>query len=124
MCRYDGQERLRAEHKTWGVYVPAVDIDCLVIEYDCSKPRAIIEYKHENVVKVDTNKSTIKALVNLGNAAGLPVFVAVYSDDFVTWWVKALNELGKVWLPEYRKMMRKEYITFNLSKGFKTDQFF
>ena len=70
------------KHRRWGYNVPAVDIDFLLIEYDQAKAQALIEYRHANgTIRQDTS---IKAITDLANRAGLPFFIVQYryaTDD-------------------------------------------
>jgi hypothetical protein len=77
---------LSLKHRSWGFNVPAVDIDFLMIEYDQSIPKALIEYRHINgAIRVD---ASIKAIIALADAANIPFFVVQYSyatDDGTLW---------------------------------------
>ena len=77
---------LSAKHRTWGYNVPAVDIDFLMIEYDQSVAKALIEYRHINgAVRVD---ASVKAIIDLADRAGLPFFIVQYyyaTDDGTRW---------------------------------------
>ena len=74
------------KHRTWGFNVPAVDIDFLMIEYDQSIPKALIEYRHINgAIRVD---ASIKAIIALANAANVPFFIVQYYYD---------TDNGKLW---------------------------
>ena len=77
---------LSAKHRTWGYNVPAADIDFLMIEYDQSVAKALIEYRHINgVVRVD---ASVKAIIDLADRAGLPFFIVQYYYD---------TDNGKLW---------------------------
>ncbi|NBT20517.1 MAG: hypothetical protein EBT00_17365 [Proteobacteria bacterium] len=77
---------LSAKHRTWGFNVPAVDIDFLMIEYDQSVAKALVEYRHINgAVRVD---ASVKAIIDLADRAGLPFFIVQYyyaTDDGTRW---------------------------------------
>lgn len=77
---------LSLKHRSWGFNVPAVDIDFLMIEYDQSIPKALIEYRHINgAIRVD---ASIKAIIALADAANIPFFVVQYAyatDDGTLW---------------------------------------
>ena len=77
---------LSAKHRTWGYNVPAVDIDFLMIEYDQSVAKALVEYRHINgAVRVD---ASVKAIIDLADRAGLPFFIVQYyyaTDDGTRW---------------------------------------
>ena len=38
---------------------PVMDLDCVMVEYDRSKPVAIIEYKHENAAALNIRSGII-----------------------------------------------------------------
>jgi len=108
--RHTRDASLQTEHERWGTNLPAVDIDHLLIEYSQNKPRALIEYKHESA-RIDWHKSTFRALINLGNAAGLPVFTVRYADSFKWWQVFTLNDRAKEIVPhKYKNMDKKEFV--------------
>lgn len=81
---------LSAKHRTWGYNVPAVDIDFLMIEYDQSVAKALVEYRHINgAVRVD---ASVQAIIDLADRAGLPFFIVQYyyaTDDGRTKWKEA-----------------------------------
>ena len=78
-------------HRQWGFDVPACDIDFL--EYDRSRPIALIEYKKRTdwdtaPVLRDAN---LKALICLGTRAKVPVFCVFYAPDHSMFRVVPLN---------------------------------
>jgi len=109
--RHTRDASLQTEHERWGTNLPAVDIDHLLIEYSHCQPKALIEYKHEKVNKLQWSRGGFIALVKLGEAAGLPVFVVKYADDFSWWKVYGMNALAREVLGVERvKMGKKEFI--------------
>lgn len=76
---------LSERHRKWGLAVPAVDLDFLLIEYDKGHPSAIIEYKMELAPPQFPSHPSYRALATLGDRAGLPVFVVRYAQNF-SWW--------------------------------------
>ena len=90
---------LNDRHRLWGWDCPATDID--FIEYDYGKAVAFIEYKHERAasIQLDNLNHNLRALIDSGNRASLPVFLVRYATDYSWWKVVALNEQGKRHLP-------------------------
>ena len=103
-------QQISARHRLYGSNVPAVDIDFLLIEYDRSQPKALIEYKHMNSYlgdDVDLNHPNYRAIANLANGfsqvnlvgqlqpAPLPFYIVRY--DFDPWWYRILpgNEAAR-----------------------------
>ena len=103
---------LSARHRKWGWDCPAVDLDCLFLEYDKGQPVAIIEYKHERAAPQYGSHPTYQALINLGTRASVPVLAVRYKDDYSEWRVIPLNPMAKRWLPERKTMTEREWVTF------------
>ena len=111
------QIALSDRHRLWGFNCPMVDIDFLVVEYDHSKPKAIIEYKHE-YANIDFTKLTslgmapqsYKALETLANAAGIPFFVVRYKDDFSSWCLTPMNKYAQKSVDKTKNLTEKEYV--------------
>lgn len=104
---------LSQRHRAWGIDVPAVDIDFLLVEYDNATPVAIIDYKHTRARAVDKGLASYIALRKLGDTAGLPVFIVVYADDLCAWSVTGLNVHGKRMVPTVRCYSSElEYVTW------------
>lgn len=100
---------LSDRHRIWGYDLPAVDLDFL--EYDENEAVALIEYKNEHAWLQNPDDSSYKALIDLGNKAGLPVFAARYTDDYSTWFVSWLNKKAKEYVPERTEMTEEEWVT-------------
>lgn len=105
---------LSERHRLWGWDCPAIDIDFLLLEFDEGKACALVEYKNEHAQTQHTKHPSYKALIDLGDRAGVPVFACRYSDDFVKWVVFPLNEKAKPLLPPEwgTKMTEREYVSF------------
>jgi len=105
---------LSERHRLWGWDCPAIDIDFLLLEFDEGKARALVEYKNEHAKTQRTGHPSYKALIDLGDRAGVPVFACRYSDDFVKWVVFPLNEKAKPLLPPEwgTEMTEREYVSF------------
>ena len=114
------QEGIRDALVTWnGILIDghnrySIDIDFLLLEFDEGKARALVEYKNEHAKTQRTGHPSYKALIDLGDRAGVPVFACRYSDDFVKWVVFPLNEKAKPLLPPEwgTKMTEREYVSF------------
>jgi len=103
---------LSERHRKWGLGVPAVDMDFLLIELDRSKPVAIIEYKLEFARLEYPSHPSYMALSKLGDAANLPVFVVRYAQDFSWWRVVSLNSFAKKILPERVEINERLYVSW------------
>ncbi len=103
-------ERLSKRHRLYGYNTPFQDIDW--IEYDNCIPVALIEYKHERSTTADVTNCQMKTLANLGNMAGLPAFMVVYSDKF-EFWVTPLNDLAQKIIPTPdTELTERRYVDF------------
>lgn len=100
---------LSARHRGWGFDCPAVDVD-FMLEYDNGKAAALVEYKHERASEVDTGHPTFTALADLGDRAGLPVFVVRYAADFSWFCVKPLNRQAERWHPQETRMTEGAWV--------------
>ena len=72
-------EELSRRHREWGYDCPAVDIDFLMIEYDRSMPKAIIDYKYWQELFIDRTTASARALISLANSAKIPACYVYYS---------------------------------------------
>ena len=104
-------ELLSSRHRAWGWDCPAVDIDFLLLEYNHGKACALVEYKHERAAPQYPTHPTYKALIDLGNRAGIPVIACRYSDDFSEWKVAPLNDKAKEFIPDRSIMTEIEWVT-------------
>lgn len=82
-----------SRHRTWGYDCPAVDLDSL--EYDHRIARAIIEYKRQASGPPPVDDANTEALCDLADRADIPLYQVVYSADFTTWTVLAINSLAR-----------------------------
>lgn len=103
---------LSDRHRKWGLGVPAMDIDFLLLEMDKGKPSAIIEYKSEFAPEQYPTHPSYLALVELGNRAQIPVFVVRYSQTFQWFRVVPLNSEAKRILPERVEINERLYVTW------------
>jgi hypothetical protein len=102
--------RLNDRHRQWGWDCPAVDIDKLFIEYDHGHPVAIVEYKNEHAQIAHSTDTSIRAIIELGNRAQLPVFGVRYADNFSWFRVVPLNDDAKQFLPIAQKLTERDYV--------------
>jgi len=87
-----------------------VDVDWLAIEYDEGRAMALVEYKHERAEIQWANHPSYRALCDLGNRAGVPVFAVRYAEDFSWWRVTALNATGRAFVPQRVDLTEEEYV--------------
>tara|TARA_S200002703_G_C3786220_1_gene242399 strand:+ start:974 stop:1402 length:429 start_codon:yes stop_codon:yes gene_type:complete len=104
-------EELSARHRRWGWNCPAIDLDCLFLEYDKGLASALVEYKHERAQPQYASHPSFQALINLGDRAGLPVLACRYAGDFSWWRAVPLNGFAQVYLPERREMTEIEWVS-------------
>ena len=99
-------EALSLRHREYGQNLPAVDIDFMLIEYDYSEPKALVEYKNQHAQPINVSKSpSILAMTNLANRAEIPAFLVRYADDFSWWRVLGLNDQAATYLTTNPQLM-------------------
>ena len=103
-------EGISRRHREWGLDCPAIDIDFLLIEYDYGKAMALVEYKHEYAKEQHSTHQSYKALIDLGDRAGIPVFATRYANDYSWWKVTALNEYARSYIPECSTLTEDEWV--------------
>ena len=103
-------EALSKRHRRYGFDLPATDIDFLMVEYDGGRARALIEFKHERARPQLARESTYRALMDLGDRAGIPVFACRYAGDFSRFFVVPLNWRACSYLPERASLSEMEYV--------------
>lgn len=101
---------LSERHRHWGWNCPALDIDFLMVEYDSGEPAAIVEYKHEQAARQRSSHPSYRAMIQLGNRAGVPVVAVRYADDFSWWRVVPLNKRAREYIPETATMTEREWV--------------
>ena len=87
-----------------------VDIDFLMLEYDCGKASALVEYKNEFAAPQHKSHPSYQALIDLGNRAEIPVFACRYSTDFTNWRVTPLNRKAQEFCPTQRDLTEQEWV--------------
>jgi len=105
-------EGLSRRHRRWGWNCPAVDLDCVFLEYDKAKAVAIVEYKCESAEPLMPSHPSALALRDLGDRANLPVFVVRYAKDYSRYKVQPMNKIAKLVQADRIEMTEKQYITF------------
>ena len=85
--------------RRWGLYKNETDIGFLTFEHESGKMIAIIEYKKANALKQYASNPTYRALIDLGDRAGLPVIVCRYSDNFSRYTAIPLNAEARKIIP-------------------------
>jgi hypothetical protein len=88
-----------------------VDLDFLMLEYDQGKAVAIVEYKHERAAPQYPTHPSYRAMADLGNRAGIPVFGVRYANDWSWWRVTPLNDHARKWVPQQARMTEEQWIT-------------
>lgn len=108
-------ERISRWHRSLGWHLPCLDLDFIVLEYDTGLASALVELKHEAAAPLRVQHPSVRALVDLGDRAGLPVFVARYvfvSESQPRFTVTPLNEHAHAIVPAATAMTASEYIRF------------
>lgn len=77
--------------RRWGLHKNETDVGLLTFEHEDGKVFAIIEYKNEHAIKQYASHPTYRAVINLGDRAGIPVIVCRYNDDFSRYVAVPLN---------------------------------
>jgi hypothetical protein len=103
-------EALSGRHRRWGWDCPAVDLDFLFLEYDHGKASAIVEYKNEHAAPQYASHPTYRAMIDLGDRAGVPVIACRYSDDFSEWNAVPLNDEAKKYLSNRMTLSEREWV--------------
>lgn len=103
---------LSERHRKWGLAVPAVDLDFLLLEYDKGMPSALIEYKMELAPAQFPSHPSYRALSALGDRAALPVFVVRYAQNFSWWKIIPLNDAARKILPERSEVNEFTYVAW------------
>jgi hypothetical protein len=93
-------EALSLRHRVWGWDAPAVDIDFLMVEYDSTEPKAVVEYKHEFSETQYANRPSYKAIRKLCDRAKVAFLAVRYATDFSWWRVVPLNLKAKEFIKE------------------------
>jgi hypothetical protein len=104
-------EKLSAWHRDkLGYNCPAADIDFLMVEYDKGKPAALVEYKREDAIVQDINHPSYRAVAILANGVSVPFFIVRYSIGLTWFGVIPVNEVAKIFVPNFTIMTESEYI--------------
>ena len=103
--------RISERHRSWGILLPAIDLDFVLIEYDRGKASALVEYKHERAQPQYPSHPSYRALSDLGSKAGIPVFGCRYADDFSWFRVSPLNRRAKTFVPRQVMMTERQWVS-------------
>lgn len=103
---------LSQRHRMWGLKLPAVDLDFILLEFDKSQPTALIEYKSELAAEQFPTHPSLVALTHLGNRANLPVFVVRYATNFEWFRIMPLNAVAKKIIPERITVPEREFVSW------------
>ena len=101
-------------HREWGFGVPAQDIDFLEYNTD-AKAVCIVEYKFKHDIKdsqPNFNKANTKALIDLGNRAGLPVFCVFYNSNRRWFKVHPLTDIANQTKPPLDIVSEYKFVDF------------
>lgn len=85
--------------RRWGLYKNETDIGSLTFEHEDGKMFAIIEYKNQQAMKQYASHPTYRAVIDLGDRAGIPVIVCRYNDDFSRYVAVPLNMEARKIIP-------------------------
>jgi hypothetical protein len=103
---------LSERHRKWGLGLPAIDLDFILLEYDRGRPTALIEYKGEHASPQFPSHPSYMALAHLGNQADLPVFAVRYAQNFSWWKITPLNRIARQKFPDKQEMTERQYVTW------------
>lgn len=118
-------EWISERHRTFGVNVPCVDIDCIILsegadmsesgwnvmEYDKRVPRALIEYKAVGAT-INIFDANNKALCCLADMASLPFFIVVYDKAKLEYEVIPINYKAEELTSNNKVFAEPEFVEF------------
>lgn len=110
-------QALSLRHRKWGWDCPCIDIDFLLLEYDCGEPKALVEYKHEDADAQTSGHPSYRALRKLANSASIPFFAVRYAGDFEWFRAVPLNVYARNWMDEPSEMSEQEWVTLLYRMG-------
>ena len=100
---------LSERHRGWGLDLPAVDLDFVLVEYDTSKPAALIEYKQGDPRPLDFEHPSYRALRHLADASRIPFCIAFYSPLW-SFTVYPCNDYALEWFTAGERLSELEYV--------------
>lgn len=110
---------LSERHRSWGLDCPALDMDFIMLEYDHGAATALVEYKNEHAAPQYATHPSYRALVDIGNRAGLPVFACRYATDFTWFTVVPLNDKAREQIGHRQSMTELEWVeTLYRTRGY------
>lgn len=92
-------EAISKRHRLYGMNVPAVDVDFMLLEYDGGQPKAIIDYKNRRDLRWIRDTKNLQAQSNLYDVDGnqLPFFVVIYETRDWYYKIYAINAAANDW---------------------------
>ena len=102
---------LSERHRLYGADCPAVDVDFLLVEFDCGRPCALVEYKSGDPRPLDFEHPSYRALRHLADASRIPAAVVFYSPSFWHFTGYPLNARAVEWFAEGEVLSELEYVT-------------
>lgn len=71
-------EKISRRHREYGIALPALDLDFVLVEYQYHNPVALIEYKSFQARKVNPKSGAMRAVSALADNSNIPFFVVRY----------------------------------------------
>jgi hypothetical protein len=81
-------------HRQYGRDCPVTNIDCLMYEYDHCEPIALLDFKAKHPTPHDRTSFNARAIANLANRAGIPFYLAYYSNARWSFILDPVNEIA------------------------------
>ena len=85
--------------KRYGLYRNETDVGFLTFEHEDGKMIAIIEYKKDSAQTQYASHPTYRAVIDLGDRAGVPVIVCRYNPNYSRWCAVPLNKEAQKIIP-------------------------
>lgn len=104
---------LSLRHRIWGKGLFLVDLDFIGVEYAYgSEPVLLVEYKYRAVLnsEFNYNDANLKAVGNLGTAAGIAAILVFYEKN--PWWFELmpLNKKATLFFNDHQIMSEREFV--------------
>lgn len=100
-------------HRLWGREMYMADIDWLGVEYSgYGTPRVLVEHKRYGArpENIDPRNANNQAVANLANAANIPFFINVYSEDYAKYQLIPVNNNARIYVPHIQTLNELEYV--------------
>lgn len=109
-------EEISRRHRDYGIALPAVDMDFVLIEYDSAEVCAVIEHKRYTAKPVNLNSTSIVAMSRFATKGEVPFYIVRYwpATNTEPWYyeVMPVNSYASEYVS--RKMMMSEKTYVNL----------